>query len=97
MAVFQSGLPGGSRNDFKGCTILDCIWNVTNHSYYVLDVLAWSNQPLLDCEVSDAQFPNSETTNVTVPLHKFLPFRYSLQVYTYVLITTADVSISEVV
>jgi len=51
MAAFQSSLPGGSHNDFKGCTIIDCIWNATNHSYYVLDVLAWNNQPMLDCEV----------------------------------------------
>lgn len=50
MAAFQSNLPGGSHNDFKGCTIIDCIWNVTNHSYHVLDVLAWNNQPMLDCE-----------------------------------------------
>jgi hypothetical protein len=51
MGTFQSILPGGNRGDFKGCTILDCIWSVANYSYYVLDVLAWNNQPMLDCEV----------------------------------------------
>jgi len=51
MAAFQSNLPGGSHNDLKGCTIIDCIWNAANRSYYVLDVLAWNNQPMLDCEV----------------------------------------------
>jgi len=51
MATFQSVLPGGNHNDCKGCTILDCIWSAGNYSYYVLDVLAWCNQPVIDCEV----------------------------------------------
>lgn len=50
LATFQSILPGGHRNEFKACTVLDCIWSFTNHTYYILDVLAWNNQPLLDCE-----------------------------------------------
>ncbi|XP_069697756.1 snurportin-1-like [Periplaneta americana] len=50
MAVFQSLLPGGNHNDCRGCTILDCIWSFKNHTYYVLDVLAWNNQQLSDCE-----------------------------------------------
>lgn len=73
MAAFQSNLPGGSHNDFKGYTIIDCIWNATNHSYYVLDVLAWNNQPMLDCEVWEIWFPNADTSDVTVVMHKFLP------------------------
>ncbi|KAJ9576479.1 hypothetical protein L9F63_006692 [Diploptera punctata] len=49
-ATFNSALPGGNPEESKGCTILDCIWSRYNHAYYILDVLAWSNQPMLDCE-----------------------------------------------
>ncbi|KAK0078272.1 hypothetical protein PV325_002757 [Microctonus aethiopoides] len=54
LAEFKSALPGGHpEQNNKNCTILDCIWEGINKTYYVLDVLAWSNQPLLDC---DAEF-----------------------------------------
>ncbi|XP_043280803.1 snurportin-1 isoform X2 [Venturia canescens] len=51
---FNSALPGGNSNEQnKSCTILDCIWLAKEKTYYALDVLAWSNQPLLNC---DAEF-----------------------------------------
>jgi hypothetical protein len=56
LAAFQSVLPGGHHNEPKACTILDCIWSSNNRSYYILDILAWNNQPLLDCEVWKRHF-----------------------------------------
>ncbi|CAD6208903.1 GSCOCG00010717001-RA-CDS [Cotesia congregata] len=51
---FNSALPGGNyEHHSKNSTILDCIWVKKDQSYYVLDVLSWSNQTLLDC---DAEF-----------------------------------------
>ncbi|XP_034243805.1 snurportin-1 [Thrips palmi] len=50
VATFSSGLPGGHRASRQGITILDCIWDFDNRTYYVLDVLAWNNIELLDCE-----------------------------------------------
>lgn len=50
VATFRSVLPSGGSNCRKGITILDCVWNWENRTYYVLDVLAWNNVVLLDCE-----------------------------------------------
>lgn len=50
VATFGSALPGGNRNSRQGITILDCIWDYDNRTYYVLDILAWNNIELLDCE-----------------------------------------------
>ncbi|XP_015594471.1 snurportin-1 [Cephus cinctus] len=48
---FKSALPGGNSNEHKSsCTILDCIWIKEMKMYFVLDILAWSNQPLLNCD-----------------------------------------------
>ncbi|XP_067013726.1 snurportin-1 [Anabrus simplex] len=51
-ASFPSVLPGGHGRgpSSHGSTILDCIWHAQSKTYYILDVLAWNNQPLLDCE-----------------------------------------------
>lgn len=48
---FQSLLPGGNSDEHHShCTILDCIWVEKEKTYVVLDVLAWSNQSLLNCD-----------------------------------------------
>lgn len=52
VATFSSALPSGNRSSRQGITILDCIWDYENRTYYVLDVLAWNNIELLDCEVN---------------------------------------------
>lgn len=52
LVEFNSALPGGNVDEqIKRCTLLDCIWVAKEKAYYVLDVLAWSNQPLLNCDV----------------------------------------------
>lgn len=51
VATFKSSLPAGRSQSRAGITILDCIWNMDNRTYYVLDILAWNNIVLLDCEV----------------------------------------------
>ncbi|XP_012260909.2 snurportin-1 [Athalia rosae] len=51
LGKFSTALPGGTYQEYKrSCTILDCIWVKETKTYYVLDVLAWSNQPLLNCD-----------------------------------------------
>lgn len=53
LGKFSSALPGGTYQDYKSnCTILDCIWEKDTKTYFTLDVLAWSNQPLLNCDVN---------------------------------------------
>lgn len=49
---FYSALPGGNPSGHRSsCTIIDCVWLKQQKSYYVLDVLAWSNQSLVNCDV----------------------------------------------
>uniref|UniRef100_A0A1I8M154 Snurportin-1 n=1 Tax=Musca domestica TaxID=7370 RepID=A0A1I8M154_MUSDO len=52
---FKSYLPGGgaSVKHGSGFSILDCIYNTDNDTFYVLDVLWYGKQCFLDCE---AQF-----------------------------------------
>ncbi|XP_076220917.1 snurportin-1 [Nomia melanderi] len=51
LGKFYSALPGGNPSGHRGsCTIIDCIWMKQQKTYYVLDVLAWSNQSLMDCD-----------------------------------------------
>lgn len=51
LGKFQSALPGGNSDEHRSrCTILDCIWIKEQKTYFVLDVLAWSNQSLLNCD-----------------------------------------------
>ena len=48
---FYSALPGGNPSGHRSsCTIIDCVWLKQQKSYYVLDVLAWSNQSLVNCD-----------------------------------------------
>eukprot|EP01029_Cantina_marsupialis_P015119 TRINITY_DN331186_c0_g1_i1.p1 TRINITY_DN331186_c0_g1~~TRINITY_DN331186_c0_g1_i1.p1 ORF type:complete len:479 (-),score=119.57 TRINITY_DN331186_c0_g1_i1:55-1491(-) len=55
---FPSSLPGGCRNsrnngnpNKKGqnYTILDCVWNATNSTFYVMDIMCWGGYSLYDC------------------------------------------------
>lgn len=51
LATFNSALPGGSSEDKRTCcSLLDCIWEPREKKYYVLDILAWSNHPFINCE-----------------------------------------------
>lgn len=51
LAKFHSALPGGNPSEHRGrCTILDCLWMKQEKIYYILDVLAWSNQSLMNCD-----------------------------------------------
>ncbi|XP_014219467.1 snurportin-1 [Copidosoma floridanum] len=51
LTSFKSLLPGGSSATFRNhCTILDCIWTKDKETVYVLDVIVWSNQEMLNCD-----------------------------------------------
>ncbi|CAL4094252.1 unnamed protein product, partial [Meganyctiphanes norvegica] len=51
---FPSSLPGGCRGSGRGgYTMLDCIWSQFNNTYYILDMIFWFNQPLME---SDTDF-----------------------------------------
>lgn len=51
LGKFYSALPGGNRcGQRSSCTIIDCIWMKQQKTYCVLDVLAWSNQSLMNCD-----------------------------------------------
>ncbi|XP_058012685.1 snurportin-1 [Ahaetulla prasina] len=50
---FPSLLPGGNRLNSatgKEYTILDCIYNEVQQTYYVLDVMCWRGHPVYDCQ-----------------------------------------------
>ncbi|KAG7163834.1 Snurportin-1-like [Homarus americanus] len=48
---FPSLLPGGNRHTYnKGYALLDCIWSETNKTYYILDLIVWLNQSIMECE-----------------------------------------------
>ncbi|XP_008558106.1 snurportin-1 isoform X1 [Microplitis demolitor] len=66
---FNSVLPGGNYGEHnKNCTILDCIWVRKEQSYYVLDVLSWSNQTFLDCDAEFRHFWLNSKLEETVGL-----------------------------
>src|ERR1043165_2688293 len=54
MNVFESILPAGA-NSYKGnkttdYCILDCIYDQTTFTYYVLDLMCWKGHPIYDCD-----------------------------------------------
>ena len=54
MNVFESVLPAGA-NAYKGnkttdYCILDCIYDQTTFTYYVLDLMCWKGHPIYDCD-----------------------------------------------
>ena len=53
LANFKSKLPGGSPMTNKNnLTILDCIWIQDKEILYILDLIVWSGQNMVQCEVS---------------------------------------------
>lgn len=72
--MFKTYLPGGNHKQYhNNFTILDCIWIPNKQQCYVLDVLAWSNQELINCEVIRLQSLSYTYTNLTI-LAKFYKF-----------------------
>lgn len=51
LKVFRSGLPGDTMKS-GSVSILDCIYVKSTKEYYVLDVLVYNNQDLVNCETS---------------------------------------------
>lgn len=48
---FPSMLPGGNRHHSpRGFALLDCIWSEVDKTYYVLDLVMWLNQSIIECE-----------------------------------------------
>ncbi|KAL3867503.1 hypothetical protein ACJMK2_044704 [Sinanodonta woodiana] len=47
---FVSILPGGNRKEGKDFTILDVIYNETERTYYILDVMYWDGQAVYNME-----------------------------------------------
>ncbi|MPC16774.1 Snurportin-1 [Portunus trituberculatus] len=48
---FPSMLPGGNRRICsRGFALLDCIWSEVNKTYYILDLIMWRNQSIMECE-----------------------------------------------
>ncbi|XP_050699084.1 snurportin-1-like [Eriocheir sinensis] len=48
---FPTMLPGGNRHICnRGFALLDCIWSEVNKTYYVLDLIMWLNQSILESE-----------------------------------------------
>ncbi|XP_042870701.1 snurportin-1-like isoform X2 [Penaeus japonicus] len=48
---FPSLLPGGCyHSKRKGYALLDCIWSITEKTFFVLDLVVWLNQSIMECE-----------------------------------------------
>ncbi|KAL0851281.1 hypothetical protein ABMA28_007114 [Loxostege sticticalis] len=55
----NSCLPGGNGNNNRGknsCCVLDCFYQEKNNAMYVIDLLAWNNQPMTDCDTEFRDF-----------------------------------------
>ncbi|XP_023026331.1 snurportin-1 [Leptinotarsa decemlineata] len=48
----RSNFPGGRNTEGKGLTVLDCIYNKTLKTIFVLDCLFWNAMSLLEAEVN---------------------------------------------
>ncbi|CAH2238968.1 jg19292 [Pararge aegeria aegeria] len=48
-----TGLPGGNPYNFyrKHCCVLDCFYYQPSNTLYIVDLLAWNNQPMTDGEI----------------------------------------------
>lgn len=77
MKRFQSELPGDRRRDLL--TILDCVYVAASEEYFVLDVLAYGNQALTNCDAEfrffwiESQIRESNLDHVSD--HNEYPFR----------------------
>ncbi|XP_067090937.1 snurportin-1 isoform X2 [Osmerus mordax] len=83
---FPSLLPGGNRHNSamgKDYTILDCIYNEVDRTYYILDVMCWRGHPVYDCPTEFRFFwlkSKVEETSGLSDISKRNPFRFvSLQ------------------
>ncbi|CAG9581295.1 unnamed protein product [Danaus chrysippus] len=70
----NTGLPGGNPYNYyrRNCCVLDCFYNEKNNTVYLIDMLAWNNQPMTDGETEFRQywmktqledFPDTKTIN----------------------------------
>lgn len=79
MKRFRSELPGDHRNRPDLLTIVDCIYADNSKEFYVLDVLAYGQQALTDCEAEfrffwiESQIRETGLDQVTD--HNEYPFR----------------------
>lgn len=49
---FYSVLPGGSSlTAHKGYSMFDCVVCYDDNTFYILDMVAWTNQSVMQCEV----------------------------------------------
>ncbi|XP_039761413.1 snurportin-1 [Pararge aegeria] len=69
-----TGLPGGNPYNFyrKHCCVLDCFYYQPSNTLYIVDLLAWNNQPMTDGETEFRRywmqtqledFPDTKTIN----------------------------------
>lgn len=79
MRRFRSELPGDHRNKPDLLTILDCIYVASLDEYFVLDIIAYGNQALTDCDTEfrffwiESQIRESHLDQVSE--HNEYPFR----------------------
>ncbi|XP_075971405.1 snurportin-1 isoform X2 [Anticarsia gemmatalis] len=55
----ETALPGGNRSEFNRkclCVILDGFYVETLNTVYIIDILAWNNQPMTNCETEFRYF-----------------------------------------
>ncbi|KAI8337013.1 hypothetical protein BC941DRAFT_426375 [Chlamydoabsidia padenii] len=57
---FQSSLPNGSINRGKGASsnycILDCVYDASTWTFYVLDLMCWNGYAIYDCDTDFRHF-----------------------------------------
>ncbi|XP_063434512.1 uncharacterized protein LOC134715897 [Mytilus trossulus] len=56
MDEFRSLFPGGNPSNSRGSCILDCIYNKSENTFYIIDVMYWKDQSLQDCEADFRYF-----------------------------------------
>ncbi|CAI2182687.1 2831_t:CDS:2 [Funneliformis geosporum] len=85
MNVFESILPAGA-NSYKGnkttdYCILDCIYDQTKFTYYVLDLMCWKGHPIYDCDTEfrfywlNSKFAEIERPAVNTSTYTFNPLK----------------------
>ncbi|OAD59736.1 Snurportin-1 [Eufriesea mexicana] len=71
-----ASLPGGNPSEHRGsCSIIDCLWIKQQKIYYILDVLAWSNQSLVNCDTEFRFFWLKSKLQEIEELHKRNTYR----------------------
>ncbi|CAG8615559.1 9175_t:CDS:2 [Funneliformis mosseae] len=83
--VFESILPAGA-NSYKGnkttdYCILDCIYDQTEFTYYVLDLMCWKGHPIYDCDTEfrfywlNTKFAEVERPTINTSTYTFNPLK----------------------